>query len=199
MLSKPMSKERYMLYSHNPSLICPNYKTNYQNSRFQEVILTEHSIEQSNKRLESVTWKENVGVFFTLITGTLGLNLDESCVRTSDSRFWCLRSFLIFMILTMAAWISSLRSSSMCLWVVSCSCFSSVFIGTLIFTLNFLLENTLHKFFSKLSLYITNRFSELQTMRALTHILDGEVVFTFCILCRVRLLLLAELQDLLPR
>lgn len=37
-------------------------------------------------------------------------------------------------------WISSLRSSSMFLCVVSCSCFCSVFIGTLMLTLNFLLS-----------------------------------------------------------
>ena len=34
----------------------------------------------------------------------------------------------------------SFRSSSMFLWVVSCSCFCSVFMGTLMFTLSFLLQ-----------------------------------------------------------
>lgn len=40
----------------------------------------------------------------TLITGTRGLNLEDSWVRTSPSNCWCFRTFLIFMILTMAAY-----------------------------------------------------------------------------------------------
>lgn len=39
----------------------------------------------------------------TLITGTRGLNLEDSCVSTSPSSCWCFRTFLIFMILTIAA------------------------------------------------------------------------------------------------
>ena len=38
-----------------------------------------------------------------LIMGTLALNLVDSCDNTSASRFWCLSSFRIFIILTMAA------------------------------------------------------------------------------------------------
>lgn len=71
---------------------------------------------------------------------TLGLNLDESWFKTSATSCWCLRTFLIFIIRTIAAWINNFLSSSMCLWVVSCSIFSSVFIGTFILTRNFLLQ-----------------------------------------------------------
>lgn len=39
----------------------------------------------------------------TLITGTRGLNLEDSCVSTSPSSCWCFKTFLIFMILTIAA------------------------------------------------------------------------------------------------
>ncbi len=35
--------------------------------------------------------------------GTLGLNLEDSCWKTSASSGWCFSSFLIFMILTIAA------------------------------------------------------------------------------------------------
>lgn len=37
------------------------------------------------------------------MTGTLGLNLLDSCDRTSASRGWCFNIFLIFMIRTIAA------------------------------------------------------------------------------------------------
>lgn len=108
-----------------------------------------------------------VCVCVTLMTGTLGLNREDSWFRTSARSCWCFRTFLIFMILTMAAytqththnqhyfllnerhsrhsentWMRSFLSSSMFLWVVSCSCFCSVFIGTLMFTLSFLLRWT---------------------------------------------------------
>ena len=39
----------------------------------------------------------------TLMTGTRGLNLDESWVRTSDNSCWCFDVLRIFMIRTMAA------------------------------------------------------------------------------------------------
>lgn len=41
----------------------------------------------------------------TLMTGTLGLNLEESWFRTSARSCWCFKTFRIFMILTMAAWV----------------------------------------------------------------------------------------------
>lgn len=41
----------------------------------------------------------------TLITGTLGLNLLESCCMTSASRGWCFSTLRIFIIRTIAAWI----------------------------------------------------------------------------------------------
>lgn len=41
--------------------------------------------------------------------------------------------------LILLTWMRSFLSSSMFLWVVSCSCFCSVFMGTLMFTLSFLL------------------------------------------------------------
>lgn len=41
--------------------------------------------------------------YCTLMTGTLGLNLLDSCDSTSASRGWCFNIFLIFMIRTMAA------------------------------------------------------------------------------------------------
>ena len=44
-----------------------------------------------------------VCVCVTLMTGTLGLNRDDSWFRTSARSCWCFRTFLIFMILTMAA------------------------------------------------------------------------------------------------
>lgn len=47
------------------------------------------------------TWKDLEDV--TLMTGTLGLNRDDSWFRTSARSCWCFRTFLIFMILTMAA------------------------------------------------------------------------------------------------
>lgn len=40
----------------------------------------------------------------TLMTGTLGLNRDDSWFRTSARSCWCFRTFLIFMILTIAAY-----------------------------------------------------------------------------------------------
>lgn len=40
----------------------------------------------------------------TLMTGTLGLNLDDSWFRTSARSCWCFNTFLIFMILTIAAY-----------------------------------------------------------------------------------------------
>lgn len=61
------------------------------------------------------------GKSLTFIVGTRGLNLGVSWFRTSMSSCWCLHTFLIFMMRTMAAWMRSLRSSSMCLWVSSCS------------------------------------------------------------------------------
>lgn len=76
----------------------------------------------------------------TLIMCTRGLNLDESWFKTSATNCWCLRTFLIFMMRTIAACIKSFLSSSICLCVVSCSIFNSVFIGILMFTLNFLLK-----------------------------------------------------------
>jgi len=39
----------------------------------------------------------------TLMTGTRGLNLEESWFSTSAKSCWCFKSFLIFMILTIAA------------------------------------------------------------------------------------------------
>ena len=39
----------------------------------------------------------------TLITGTLGLNLDDSWFKTSPNNCWCFDVFLIFIIRTMAA------------------------------------------------------------------------------------------------
>ena len=39
----------------------------------------------------------------TLMTGTRGLNLEESWLRTSARSCWCFSTFLIFMILTIAA------------------------------------------------------------------------------------------------
>lgn len=39
----------------------------------------------------------------TLMTGTRGLNLEDSWVSTSPSSCWCFRTFRIFMIRTMAA------------------------------------------------------------------------------------------------
>merc|ERR1712086_1192559 len=44
----------------------------------------------------------------------------------------------VFIVRTMAACISNFRSSSMCLWVISISCFCSVFIGMLMLTRSFL-------------------------------------------------------------
>lgn len=38
------------------------------------------------------------------MTGTLGLNLDDSWFRTSARSCWCFKTFLIFMILTIAAY-----------------------------------------------------------------------------------------------
>ena len=73
-----------------------------------------------------------------LMTCTLGLNLDDSCVRTSFINMGCFKTLRVFIILTMAAWIRTLRSSSMVLWVISISCFCSVFIGKLMLTRNFL-------------------------------------------------------------
>ena len=39
----------------------------------------------------------------TFIMGTLGLNLEESCWKTSANSGWCFNSFLIFIIRTIAA------------------------------------------------------------------------------------------------
>lgn len=47
----------------------------------------------------AVSW-----VLVTLMTGTLGLNLDDSWFRTSARSCWCFKTFLIFMILTIAAY-----------------------------------------------------------------------------------------------
>lgn len=75
----------------------------------------------------------------TLITGTFGLKRDDSWLSTSATRcVWC--SFLrIFMMRTIAAWMSIFRSSSMYLCVASCSTFSSVFSGMLMLMRSFLL------------------------------------------------------------
>lgn len=51
-------------------------------------------------------------VSHTLITGTRGLNLEDNCVSTSPSSCWCFRTFLIFMILTIAACTVKLGRSS---------------------------------------------------------------------------------------
>lgn len=97
-----------------------------------------------DKTCKSVDWNWNKWSVsmddFTLMTGTFGLNRVDSCVRTSPTRFWWFRILRIFMIRTIAAWIKSFRSSSMCLCVASCSIFSSVFSGMLMFIRYFLLE-----------------------------------------------------------
>ena len=92
------------------------------------------------KRCQSVGGNLRFVTFLslTLMTGTFGLNLADSWLSTSVINCWCLRIFLVFMILTMAAWISNFLSSSMCLCVISISCFCSVFIGMLMFTRSFL-------------------------------------------------------------
>lgn len=76
----------------------------------------------------------------TLMTGTFGLNRVDNCVNTSPTKFWWLRIFRIFIMRTMAAWMSNFRSSSMCLWVASCSIFCSVFNGILMLIRSFLLQ-----------------------------------------------------------
>merc|ERR1719500_713361 len=73
-----------------------------------------------------------------LITGIFGLNLGASWFSTSVISCWCFSCFLVFMILTIAAWMSNFLSSSMCLWVSSISCLCSVFMGMLMFTRSFL-------------------------------------------------------------
>lgn len=90
------------------------------------------------------------------------MNLVLSWLRTSATSCWCLRSFLIFMILTIAAWINNFLSSSMCLCVVSCSTLSSVFIGILIFTLSFLLSNKAQENSLKIN---PKRKKELKTLK----------------------------------
>lgn len=53
-------------------------------------------------------WEFNSAVaFYTLMTGTLGLNLEESWLRTSARSCWCFSIFLIFMMRTMAAYRST--------------------------------------------------------------------------------------------
>lgn len=89
---------------------------------------------------------------------TLGLKRDESWLRTSAKSCWCLSTLRIFMMRTIAAWISNFLSSSKCRWVASCSCFSSAFMGMLMLTRNFLLKKTLIITTMQLCL-VNNRFT----------------------------------------
>lgn len=91
-----------------------------------------------------------------LMIWTFGLNLVESWFKTSVTSWVWFNVLRIFIIRTMAAWISILRSSSMCLWVTSCSAFCSDFSGKLMLMRSFLLKKRLNLDFCSSCLTWTN-------------------------------------------